>query len=81
MANTYTYNEDIILHSLSASPALRFVPVSGHIVYVFREPAVTVDVHDGDDFDEGDEREAHGGVAVEEGEPVFPGAGREDQAE
>ena len=41
------------------------LPVSGHLLNVVREPAVAVDVHDGDDFDEGDECEAHGGVAVE----------------
>ena len=61
------------------SPSLFIIPVTSHLLDVVGEPPVSVDVHDGDDFDEGDEREAHGGVAVEEGEPVLPGPSREEQ--
>ena len=61
-----TRDELSVLSTVSeiSSPSL-LVPVSGHLLDVVREPPVAVDVHYGDDFDEGDERETHGGVAVE----------------
>ena len=42
---------------------------------------MSVDVHDGDEFGEGDERETHRAVLVKEREPVFACARREYQAD
>ena len=42
---------------------------------------MSVDVHDGDEFGERDERETHRAVLVKEREPVFAGARREDEAD
>ena len=63
--------------SLQFRPLL-LSPHTRHSLNVVRELAVSVDVHDADDLDEGDEGESHGAVAVEQREPVFARTGCED---
>ncbi len=56
-------------------------PGPRHLVNVVGEALVPVDVGDGNQLGQGDKGEAHGAVAVKQGQPVLAGAGSEQNAD
>jgi hypothetical protein len=79
--------KDFILYLADKKFSVPTRTESEKIIYIGEHPnvylgelLVSVDVHDDDDLDEGDQGQPSGSIGVHEGQPVLSGAGGEQDA-